>query len=297
MASFISPKPHNYLVVGVNGTIGSALFAQLQLSGASVWGTTQRSSSANQPSIFYLNLLDSPSTWQFPDVNFDVVYLCAGICRMALCEEDPVGTCKVNIDGMVALARRLSDAGAFIVFLSTNQVFSGQSSFVAEDAVYQPLNEYGRQKSVVEILIRQHCPQSAIVRLTKVVEPNMQMIKNWIDRLKQHQSIEAFHDMVLAPVALRQVVEVLISLGDKQLAGCYQISGAEDVSYLDVANFLAQSLECPSSLVQPVSAIEKGIKKTFLPLFTTLSCSSTIAMCGQKPPHFSDVVHECFDIK
>ena len=286
----------NCLVVGANGGIGSALYSKLKSANVRVWGTSQRLLSNQDADIFYLNLLDSPIDWRFPIESFDVVYLCAGICRMALCEEDSVGTSKVNIDGMTALARHLSDAGAFIVFLSTNQVFSGSEPHVHEQAAYQPLNEYGRQKVIVEEFIKQHCPRSAIVRLTKVVEPNLPMIKNWIDRLQGHQPIEAFSDMVLAPVSLRQVVEVLVQVGHQMQAGCFQVSGMEDVSYLDVAHYLAAQLKRPPSLVQAVSALDKGIKKTFLPRFTTLSCSSTIALCGQKPPHFSEVVQECFEM-
>ena len=292
----ITNPTQTHLVLGANGIIGSALFSRLQSTGVSTWGTTRRSNATPQQNMLPFDLLDPPATWPFANHHFDVVYLCAGICRMSLCEDDPIGTSKINIDGMMTAAKQLSDQGAFIVFLSTNQVFAGSEAFVPENAPDQPLNEYGRQKSIVEQQIRAHCPRSAIVRLTKVVEPNMPMIKNWIERLQQHQPIEAFHDMMLAPVSLRQVLDVLIRVGEEKQNGCYQVSGAEDVSYLDVANYLATRLESKSTLVHPVSAIDKGIKKTFLPRFTTLSCSSTIAICGQKPPHFSEVVQECFDL-
>lgn len=289
--------PGNQLVIGANGGIGSALYARLQADGAAVWGTSQREVAQQDARIFHLDLQDAASAWRFPVSSFDVAYLCAGICRMALCEEDPVGTSQVNITGMTALVRRLADMGAFVIFLSTNQVFSGDTSHVLENAPYSPLNEYGRQKAVVEEFIKQHCPHSAIVRLTKVVEPNMQIIQNWIERLLLHQPIDAFHDMMLAPVSRKQVVDVLTQLGQKKQSGCYQISGVDDVSYLDVAHYLAKCLNRPQSLVQSVSALDKGIKKNFLPRFTTLAGSSTIALCGQKQLHFSEVVQECFDIK
>jgi len=285
----------NYLVVGVNGTIGAALFARLQSTETTVWGTTQRQSSEPSPNIFYLNLLDA--AWSFPPIKFDVAYLCAGICRMSLCEDDPSGTYKVNVEAMTALANHLSQQGTFVVYLSTNQVFFGDESFVSPHAPYQPLNEYGRQKALVETAIKTNNPNSAIVRLTKVVEPNMALIKNWMTRLQDNQIVEAFHDMMLAPVALRQVLDVLISVGQKNTAGCYQVSGAEDVSYYDLALILADRLGCSPALVHSVSAEKNGMRKIFLPRFTTLDCSSTIALCGAKSPQISDVLRECFDIE
>ena len=285
-----------HLVVGINGTIGSHLFARLQSTEIGVWGTTHRPQHTQRERVFHLNLLDPPSTWNFPPVKFDVAYLCAGICRMALCEEDPVGTAKTNIDGMAALARRLAEDGTFIVYLSTNQVFFGDKPFALPNAPYQPLNEYGRQKAHVEQLIKTHSQHWAIVRLTKVVEQNMVLIKNWLESFVDRKTIEAFHDMMLAPVSLREVIDILIKIGQKKQTGCYQVSGEQDISYFDLANYLISYLKYPESLVIPVSAIDKGIKKIFLPQFTTLDCSSTIALCGGKPPHFSAVVHECFDI-
>lgn len=286
----------NHLVVGVNGTIGSALFSRLQSAGVGVRGTTHKTEKTLGDTIFYLNLADNPSAWRFPSVKFDVAYFCAGVCRMSLCEDDPAGASKVNIDGTAALARRLSQDGTFIVYLSTNQVFSGKEPFVLPDASYEPLNEYGRQKAKIEQIIKADCASAAIIRLTKVVERNMPLIKNWIERLTSLEPVEAFQDMMLAPVSLRQVVDVLLAIGQKKQSGCYHLSGEADISYFDLACYLASSLDCPLSLINSVSALEKGMKKIFLPQFTTLDCSSTIALCQSKPPHFSQVVRECFEV-
>lgn len=285
---------NKYLVVGMNGTIGSALFSRLRASGAEVWGTTQRRQLAAEPNTVYLNLLE-PASWNL-EQTFDVVIFCAGICRMALCEEDPISTRLVNIDATLNLAHRLTDQGSLFVFLSTNQVFSGEIPHVTSDAVYQPQNEYGRQKAEIESLLREHCPQLAIVRLTKVVEPNMALIQNWIQQLQQSQPVQAFTDMMLAPVSLRQVVDVLMKVGEKKLTGIFQVSGAEDISYFDLANYLASHLQCSPSLVRAANGLEAGMRKSFLPKFTTLDCSSIIAATGEGSPHYVQVLQECFEL-
>lgn len=284
---------NNHLVVGVNGIIGSALFTHLQSMGVSAWGTTHRTMENKPSSVFYLNLLEDPTSWQLPPIIFDVVYLCAAVCKIFLCEENPTGTSQVNVMGMSALARYLSDRGALIIYLSTNQVFSGKEPFVLAMADYAPMTEYGRQKVQMESFIKNHCPRWAVVRLTKVMWKNMPLWKNWIDRLLSHQAIEAFHDMVLAPVALKWVIDILTVIGQKQKTGYYQVSGRQDVSYYDLANHLVNYLERPSSLVQPVRATEKGVENIFLPPFTTLDCTETVALCDIKPSHFLDVLNVC----
>lgn len=283
------------LVVGVNGMIGSALYARLQTHGAPVYGTTHRTTH-HDPHLFHLNLRDDPATWQWPNTHFDVAYLCAGICRMNLCEDDPTNTHHVNVIGMSALAKILASRGTFIVFLSTNQVFSGEQAFMSADGERHPINEYGRQKALLETFLQSHCERHAIVRLTKVVEPRMSLIQTWIDQLNQGQPIRVFSDMPLAPVSLNHVLRTLERIGEAQQSGCYHLSGVHDVSYFDIGLYLAERLGCPKELVQATSAISAGIKKNFLPRFTSLDCSSTILIGGTKPPHYTDVLQECFTL-
>jgi dTDP-4-dehydrorhamnose reductase len=283
-----------HLVIGVNGTIGSALYSRLRSIGESVKGTTQRQQSVLGRDIVYLNLLD-PSSWRV-EQPVDVAYICAGVCRMALCEEDPVGTANINIDATLALARKLAANGTFLVYLSTNQVFSGESPYAKAEAEYGAQNEYGRQKARIEALLKANCPSLAIVRLTKVVEPQFPLIQNWIQQLTSQQPVRAFKDMMLAPVSLRQVVDIIIKIGEKKQSGIYHVSGAEDVSYYDLACYLADQLSCSRTLVQSADAREGGMQKSFLPKFTTLDCSSIIAAIGEKPPHYVEVIQECFGI-
>lgn len=281
-----------HLVVGMNGTIGSALYAELQAQHASVTGTTQRSQTLASESIVYLNLND-PQSFDLPR-RYDVAYFCAGICRMAACEADPLGTAFINIDATLALAKKLAAQGTFIVYLSTNQVFSGNEPFIKADAATDPQNEYGKQKAKIEAQLREHIQKLAIVRLAKVVEPGFKLMADWIQALLQDQPVRAFQDMILAPVTLRQVVGILIKIGNKMQSGIYQISGSEDLSYYQLALKLAAWLKRPVDLIQPVMAVDVGIQKSFLPRFTTMDCSSIIADFDESPPRYDSVLRELF---
>lgn len=282
------------LVIGINGTIGAALFSYLKSNGNVAWGTSRRAS-IHDPQIIPFNFTDPTSLQTLPP-DFDTAYVCAGICRMALCEDDPVSSRQINITGTLQLLERMTKQGTFIVYLSTNQVFAGTTPWMACDAAQNPINEYGRQKAEVEQWLQTNCSHYAIVRLTKVVEPQMALIAGWIAQLQRGETLSAFTDMPLAPVSLRQVIELLEIIGRNKHTGIYHISGSEDMSYFEVACYLAQQLHCSTHLVQPAQAIEHGIKKIFLPQFTSLNCSSTINIAAFKPPAVSDVIHECFTI-
>ena len=288
----------NILIVGADGTIGTALFRHLNAqNNVSVYGTTRRAWSDEAQKIFSLDLAEPPKNWHFPDIPFSTVYLCAGISNMAFCEDNADTSSRINVDATKRLITYFTNRNTRIVYLSTNQVFSGDVPTVLANALPHPRNEYGRQKSSVERFIQMECQQYAIVRLTKVISPNALPFRHWIECLRNHTPIEAFHDMVIAPISLSNVVETLEWIGRQQETGCFQLSGPEDVSYYQLGCYFAQRLGRSETLVQSTSAIVKGIKNIFLPSFTSLQFSSILAASHKVPLHYTDVIEENFDFQ
>ena len=73
-----------------------------------------------------------------------------GAGHLGACEADPDGARKVNVDGTLAVARQLTDAGAFPVLVSTNAVFDGTEPHVPADTPPNPANVYGALKAEAE---------------------------------------------------------------------------------------------------------------------------------------------------
>ncbi len=287
----------HFLIVGIDGVIGAALFSQLQSVNEVVLGSTYHEEKVKHAHhLFHLNLADPHLLQSLPKIKVKVVYLCAGIANMSLCEEHPELTKKINVIGMKKLIRYFSDAGSFVVFLSSNQIFSGQEPFVNEDMAYQPNSEYGRQKAEVESYIKTTCRRYAIVRLTKVIGPNMRLLKDWLNKLIVNQSVEAYHDMVFAPLTLDYVIEMLLAIGYKEQTACYQLSGPEDVSYYQLAHYMAESVMRATSLIYPVSAAERGVDIKYRPRHTTLDCSRIMSLGWKQPPHYSVIMNEAMKI-
>lgn len=284
----------NYLVAGMNGFIGGALFNHFKSIFAAVCGTTRRVDHAKHP-IYYLNLFEHSNQWKLPDLIFDVAFICTGVCQLSTCEDDPVLTRMVNVTRTIELIQLLSQRGTFIVYLSSNQVFSGSEPWVPVTANYKPINEYGRQKVNIEKWIKTNCKHWAIVRLTKVIPPKMPLLQDWSQKLMLNLPIEAFNDMMLAPVTLRQVIAVLLKIGQTKKEGYYHVSGIEDVSYFDLAKYLAKYLGQSEDLVKPIAALTQGVRKIFLPRFTSLDCFDTMDFCQIQSPLYHEVIKESIE--
>src|SRR5690606_13067764 len=112
-----------------------------------------------------LDLASDVSKWEPPAC--DVAFLCAGVSSMERCRTEPERARRVNVAGTIAVAQRLLDRGAHLVYLSSNQVFDGSKPKRRGDEPTCPRSEYGRQKAHVEQALSGQ--RACIVRLTKVL--------------------------------------------------------------------------------------------------------------------------------
>lgn len=264
-------KKDTFLVVGADGLIGRTLVEYLENRGESVLGTTRRPDTVSDSRI-YLDLTKDIAQWQVPRQS-TVTYLCGAVTSLQSCREAPAQSSVINVQNTVALAKTLAKNKIFVVFLSSSLVFDGSVPFQKAEAKINPKTEYGRQKAEAEKQLLALGDTVAVVRLTKVVAPDMPLFADWMRKLKKNEIINPFSDMVLSPVSVDSVVDILYHVGKKRLAGIIQISGEKDVTYKEVAQHIAKSMGANPVLVKPIKSYESGLNFEAVPLNTTLDTS------------------------
>jgi len=242
------------LVVGADGVIGRALSRQLQSLGKPVVGTTRRRDAVSG-SHLYLDLAEQVDEWRCP-WPVAVAFLCAGVTGLEACRKDPEASARVNVRGISTLALSLAAVGAFVTYVSTNQVFDGSLATLRPDAPHTPVTEYGRQKAEAENTLFALGDHACVVRFSKILAPDEPLFNRWIEALKGSQSIHPFSDRVLAPVPLSFSLDVLQRVAERRLPGVIQVSAPEDVTYEEAALHIAQRIGASRDLVRPVRSIE-----------------------------------------
>jgi dTDP-4-dehydrorhamnose reductase len=277
----MADRADRVLIVGADGLVGRALFHALQRRGMPVTGTSRRG--AADESRLFLDLSGPEEAWNWPPTTAAAV-LCAGITRQEACRQDPLGSARINVHRTVALARRLVDEGAFVVFLSTNQVFDGTVPHRPGGDQTCPLTEYGRQKADSERQLLALGGQVAVVRFTKILGPCPPLLQGWQDSLRHGEVIRPFADMVMAPVGLGFSAEVLRRVVSLRSSGILQVSAQEDLSYAQVGHYLARHLRVDPALVRPVTAAAVGVSPETVPRHTTLDTSRLAGELGLQAP-------------
>jgi dTDP-4-dehydrorhamnose reductase len=281
----------SWLVVGGDGLIGRALMRRLDGEGRAVLATTRRRgcAGAQRP---YLELAQDPSDWT-PPAPVSVAFLLAAAANQLSCCADPAASRRINVDNTIALARRLVSLGTFVVFTSTNLVFDGEEARYATCAKPHPTSEYGRQKEEAERALLALGPRVAVVRLTKVLAAEMPLIGRWVEALKAGRPVEAFTDLICAPIPVDFVVEGLVRIGTQQKGGLFHLSGADEVSYADLARSLARRLGVDSALVRPTTSTAAGVTLQSLPKHSSLDPREAEATLSLQAPRLDAVIERC----
>lgn len=271
--------PHD-LVIGADSMVGSALLRRIKRSRMPVIGTSRRP--RKNEDVLSLDLSGDLSNWSAPN-RVQAAFLCAGVTRLKACSEQPLASKKVNVDGIVQIARRLRDKGAFVVYLSSNQVFDGSVACRKEWDTPCPTTEYGRQKAEAERRLRETGTVDAIVRLTKILGADTPLFLEWTAALRRNESIKAFSDMTFAPVPLSFVTSVLQLIGFMRLSGTFHVSGDRDVSYLEAAREGVRALGGDEDLVEESSGAGQMLGDS-VHRHTTLDMENLKTALGIIPP-------------
>ncbi len=282
---------HNFMVIGGEGELGSGLIRHIQKAGGHVHATYITKAQGNSAERSFLDLGGDVSSWVIPG-RFTIAFLCAAVTSMESCRIQPDVSRKVNVENTLNIARRLSETGAALFFPSTSLVFDGKSPFRRANEPVNPQCEYGCQKIEAERGLAELTDRVSIIRFTKIIGRTMPLLQNWIAALRQGKTIHPFSNMVLAPVSLRYAVEVISTVMEKNSYGLWQVSAKEDITYEQLARYVAEKIDVSQKLIQPVKAEQSALKLKTIPMHTTLDTSRLQYELGIEPPSVWEALDE-----
>ena len=273
----------SFLLVGGDSEIAGATSAALHRAGLSALATTRRSDRLDDGRVF-LDLAPPLGDWQAPpSVTAACIFAVAG--HIVDCAREPARTALVNVTRTIELVERLAGQGIYVLYLSTDKVFGGTRAQMPADAPLAPAGEYGRQKARTDAHLQAMIAVGApvgILRLARILSPSMALFRQWRDALAAGQKVRPFHDMVMAPTLAADAAAAIVALLQAGEPGIWQLSGPRDVSYAEIAGFIAPRFGADPALIEPVAAASAGMPDGATPRHTTLD-SAALARFGIAP--------------
>jgi dTDP-4-dehydrorhamnose reductase len=283
-----------YLVVGGDSLVGGETFRALTNRGHQAFATTRRSNTVDTRRVFLDFESDDP--FRAPE-GIQYAYVIAAATNYERCVRDPLAR-VINIELIPRLVGSLLEQGIFVSFISSNSVFGGERPWPHEDDPHAPGIAYAQQKSEGEKAIRSVAQglnasdRINIVRLTKILNCDVPPLPAWVEAWREGKIVEPFSDLVFAPLSAKFVAESLAVIGERRIPGNLHLSGAANVTYVEFAYALAQRLNAATRLIEPTTAVAKGINIPFKPTYSGLGMARTTKLTGIEPQPLADLVDD-----
>jgi dTDP-4-dehydrorhamnose reductase len=166
----------------------------------------------------------------------DVVIHAAALTDTRRCEDDPDLARRVNGDGTRNVAAACRDAGAALVYVSTNEVFDGLKGepYVESDAP-DPINEYGRSKLQGEEQGRKLIEDLYIVRTAWLYGGGNDFPSKVLAAALEKPDLTMVTDEIATPTLARDLAEAIARLIETEAYGVYHFTNEGECSRYDWA--------------------------------------------------------------
>jgi dTDP-4-dehydrorhamnose reductase len=243
-------KKNSILVLGASGMLGNAVLRFFAESyDYEVYGTArscgsirdlqQKAPTAKIVTGIDVDNLDS-LTRLFATVNPTLVINCVGIVKQLEEANDPLVALPINALLPHRLARLAQVAGARLVHLSTDCVFSGEKGNYSESDTPDAHDLYGRSKLLGEVDY-----PNAITLRTSIIGHELSGARSLVDWfLSQNEAVSGYKRAIFSGFPTVEIARIIRDyvVPNPQLHGLYHLS-AEPINKFDLLRLVAQIYE------------------------------------------------------
>lgn len=240
-----------------------------------------------------LDITEEPSVAEFLHrVQPDAVIHCAAFTAVDRCESERELAFAVNATGTANIARACSQAGVWMIAISTDYVFSGDLDRpYTESDPTGPRSVYGESKRAAEIAVQHICPNHTIARIAWLYGPGGPSFVHTMLKLGAEQdSIKVVDDQIGNPTSTLAVAAGIERILGAGLKGIVHLTCEGEATWCDFAReiFRVRGIDCE---VTPCGT-EEFPRPAPRPRNSRLA-KRAIAAAGLKPmPHWRDAIAE-----
>lgn len=244
------------LVIGGTGLVGNALVRAWAAKGHPTAGATYHGHPA--PGFVRLDMRDEAALRAcLAEFRPAIVAVPAANPHVDYCQLHPEQTREVNVRGTLNVARASREAGARMIFYSSDYVFDGAKPSYTEEDAPNPLNEYGRQKAETEAGVLAADPRNLVIRTSGAYGWQWQP-KNLVlqvrEKLRAGQPVRLAGDLRYNPTYAENLADVSVELVEGGASGIFHVVGAEPVTRYELARLVAETWGLDAGLIESVPA-------------------------------------------
>lgn len=171
------------------------------------------------------------------EIQPHVVIHCAAYTNVDGCESDVDLAFQVNSKGAENVARACLNAGAEMVYVSTDYVFDGSKGEpYYETDLPNPINVYGKSKLAGEESVKTVLSKYYIVRTAWVYGiQGKNFVKTMLELSKKQDTINVVNDQIGSPTYAFDLAQAIAVLINSKKYGIYHITNSGECSWYEFA--------------------------------------------------------------
>jgi dTDP-4-dehydrorhamnose reductase len=250
------------VITGANGQLGQNLQQVLNRQGFTVLATD----------VPDFDITDHKVVQKLTDLRPELIIHCAAMTNVDGCAKNPDIAFRVNAFGTQNVAHACLRTNAALVYISTNEVFDGQSGRpYHEDDQPNPVNPYGSSKRAGEQMAARYVQNLYIVRTAWLFSAGgINFPGKIIAAAKTKTELKVVDDEISNPTYVPDLVEALVQLIQTRAYGIYHFTNSGYCSRYDFAREILRLSGQEQVSIQPIKLADYPRAST-VPPFTPLA--------------------------
>jgi dTDP-4-dehydrorhamnose reductase len=257
----------NVALIGANGMLGRELAGLLRARGIAFVGLD----------LPELDITSPPSLADCDELQkAEIIFNCAAYTNVEKAEVEEELATAINGAGVRNLARLAKDNGAYLLHISTDFVFDGNSArpYLPDDQP-APLSAYGRSKLAGEIALAETGGTWAILRTAWLYGIHgRNFVETMLSLAAKNGRLDVVDDQTGSPTMTLDLAGVMLSLAEKKATGVYHCVNAGTTTWCGFAREIVKQagLDVPVYPLTAAQASEKFNLKAVRPAYSVLDC-------------------------
>lgn len=232
-------------------------------------------------------------------VEPEVIVHTAALTDVDKCEEDKNLAWKVNVKGTKNIAELSRKHKAFLIYVSTDYLFSGEKGLYKERDEPDPINYYGATKlegeKTVKAIAEEWCIARPSVIYGSTAAAGKVNFALWvIEKLEKGEPIRVITDQYVSPTLNTNLADMILEVAERKLVGTYHLAGTTPINRYDFAKLIAETFNLNQDLIKPAKSEEmKWAAKR--PKNTSLNVEKATKTLHKKPLCIEEALSELKD--
>ena len=219
------------------------------------------------------------------EIEPDVVIHLGAMTGVDLCEKEESMAFDINSKATQIIAQQCSILNTFLIYVSTDYVFDGNSGMYYEDDIPNPLSIYGKSKFDGEKMVQNFSSDWCIARTSTPfgLHQTRKSFPTWvIENLQKQKQIDVLSDQFTSPTYVPNLSKMIIEISERHLNGIFHVAGATKISRYEMASIISDKLNLDEKLLRKILINELKLEAS-RPKDSSLNISKATSILNEKP--------------